>query len=100
MLEHYDLQPEYVAEALKSHKISDRQVCVKWWKLGRWFYGFRMRDEYHSHWVSLADLVTKKEEEVLGVLHRGAIHEVLRVQISFVISVDTPWFSRGTLGQG
>ncbi|KAH9683275.1 F-box domain-containing protein [Citrus sinensis] len=93
-------EPEYVAEALKSRKISDRQVCVKWWKLGRWFYGFRMRDEYHSRWVSLADLVTKKEEEVLGVLHRGAIHEVLRVQISFVISVDTPWFSRGTLGQG
>lgn len=100
MLEHYDLQPEYVAEALKSRKISDREVCIKWWKLGRWFYGFRMRDEYHSRWVSLADLVTKKEEEVLGVLHRGAIHEVLRVQISFVISLDTPWFSRGMLGQG
>ncbi|KAH9765621.1 F-box domain-containing protein [Citrus sinensis] len=93
-------EPEYVAEALKSRKISDREVCIKWWKLGRWFYGFRMRDEYHSRWVSLADLVTKKEEEVLGVLHRGAIHEVLRVQISFVISLDTPWFSRGTLGQG
>lgn len=91
---------ENVAEALKSCKISDRQVCVKWWKLGRWFYGFRMQDECHSRWVSLADLVTTKDEEVLGVLHRGAIHEVLRVQISFVISLNTPWFCQGTMGQG
>lgn len=95
-----NVPPKHVAEALKSCEISDRQVCVKWWKLGRWFYGFRMRDEYHSRWLSLADLVAAKEEEVLGVLHRGAIHEVLRVQISFVISLDTPGFSQGTLGRG
>lgn len=69
-------------EALESSKISEREVCVKWWKLGRWFYGFRMRDESHSRWVSLADLAMAREKEVLGVLHRGAVHEVLRVQIS------------------
>ncbi|KAK1591540.1 hypothetical protein Q3G72_009246 [Acer saccharum] len=74
---------EDVMEALQSCKILDRQVCVRWWKLGRWFYGFGMRDQFHSCWVSLADLAMAKEEEVLGVLQRGAIHEVLRVQIYF-----------------
>lgn len=40
-----------------------------------------------------------KEEEVLGVLHRGAIHEVLRVQISFVNSSSlTPWSRQSTQG--
>ncbi|XWS39070.1 hypothetical protein CRYUN_Cryun18bG0018500 [Craigia yunnanensis] len=80
-----------VMEALQSSKISDRQVCVKWWKLGRWFYGFRMRDESHSRCVSLEDLATAEEEEVLGVLDRGAIHEVLRVQISFASSTSNLW---------
>ncbi|KAH7573627.1 hypothetical protein JRO89_XS03G0182200 [Xanthoceras sorbifolium] len=82
---------EDVMEALQSCKISEREVCVRWWKLGRWFYGFRMRDESHSRWVSLADLAMAKEEEVLGVLHRGAIHEVLRVQIYFANPSCSLW---------
>ncbi|XP_021897354.1 uncharacterized protein LOC110814250 [Carica papaya] len=73
---------QYMAESLQTCKISERQVHVKWWKLGRWFYGFRMRDESHSRLVSLEDLATAKEAEVLWVLQRGAIHEVLQVQIS------------------
>ncbi|XWS39069.1 hypothetical protein CRYUN_Cryun18bG0018500 [Craigia yunnanensis] len=85
------LEASLVMEALQSSKISDRQVCVKWWKLGRWFYGFRMRDESHSRCVSLEDLATAEEEEVLGVLDRGAIHEVLRVQISFASSTSNLW---------
>ncbi|CAI0626947.1 unnamed protein product [Linum tenue] len=56
-----------VVEALKGCWISERQVCVKWWKLGRWFYGFRMMDETHSRRLTLADLPTKKGMEVLGV---------------------------------
>ncbi|OMO98414.1 hypothetical protein COLO4_13925 [Corchorus olitorius] len=83
-----------VVEALESSKISDRQVCVKWWKLGRWFYGFRMRDESHSRCISLEDLATSKAEEVLGVLDRGAIHEVLRVQISLANSTSNHWSSQ------
>ncbi|KAK4783063.1 hypothetical protein SAY86_007437 [Trapa natans] len=85
---------EDVMEALESHKISQRQVCVKWWKVGRWFYGFRMRDESHSREVSLGDLSASmdgKKHEVLGVLHRGAVHEVLRVQISVVALTYTSW---------
>lgn len=66
-------------------------MCVQWWKLGRWFYGFRMRDESHSREVSLGDLAMAKEEEVLGVLYRGAIHEVLRVQISVAKPSHAPW---------
>ncbi|GAV87359.1 F-box-like domain-containing protein [Cephalotus follicularis] len=85
-----------IVKALQSCKISDSQVCVKWWKLGRWFHGFRMRDESHSRCVSLADLAMAKEEEVLRVLHRGAIHEVLRVQISTPGFTSTPWFTQGT----
>lgn len=82
---------EYAAEALDISKISDRKVCVRWWKLGRWLHGFRMRDESHSRCVSLLDLAIEKDNEVLGVLHRGAVHEVLRVQISVANPTHTPW---------
>ncbi|KAF7813688.1 uncharacterized protein G2W53_034664 [Senna tora] len=79
-------------EALETSEISERHVCIKWWKLGRWFYGFRMRDESHSRWVSLANLATNDDDEhILGVLHRGAIYEVLRVQISSDDRTTTPW---------
>lgn len=84
-------QGDNLVEALQTCKISDRNVCVKWWKLGRWFHGFRMRDELHSRWVSLADLATEDYEHILGVLRRGTIHEVLRVQISAVGHTSTPW---------
>ncbi|KAG5023906.1 hypothetical protein GmHk_07G020709 [Glycine max] len=80
-----------LVEALRTHEISDRRVCIKWWKVGRWYYGFRMRDESHSRWVSLADLATEDDEHVLGVLRRGTVHEVLRVQISVVGRPSTPW---------
>ncbi|PKI39304.1 hypothetical protein CRG98_040290 [Punica granatum] len=85
---------EDVMKALENHSISQRQVCVKWWKVGRWFYGFRMRDESHSRQVSLQDITTnapEKKSEVLGVLRRGAVHEVLRVQISVAAPSYTSW---------
>ncbi|KAL2459229.1 uncharacterized protein Fot_54918 [Forsythia ovata] len=85
-----DVLSKYLMEALHSNEITERQVCVQWWKLGRWFYGFRLRDELHSRNVSLGDLAASNEE-VLGVLHRGAIHEVLRVQISAVKPTSTSW---------
>ncbi|KAI3469440.1 hypothetical protein Pfo_026103 [Paulownia fortunei] len=81
---------EYVIEALDSSQVSEREVCVQWWKLGRWFYGFRLRDEFHSRNISLGDLAACNEE-VLSVLHRGAIHEVIRVQISAAKPTHTSW---------
>lgn len=84
-------QGDDLVETLRTHEISDRRVCIKWWKVGRWFYGFRMRDESHSRWVSLAGLATEDSEPVLGVLRRGTVHEVLRVQISVVGRASTPW---------
>ncbi|KVH91374.1 uncharacterized protein LOC112528963 [Cynara cardunculus var. scolymus] len=82
---------EHVIEAVSRCKISDRQICVQWWKLGRWLYGFRLRDESISRRASLRDLAMAKEQEVLDVLHRGAIHEVIRVQISAAKPVSSPW---------
>jgi len=84
-------QGDNLVETLRTHEISDRRVCVRWWKVGRWFYGFRMRDETHSRWVSLADLAAEDDEDVLGVLRRGTIHEVLRVQISVIGRTSTHW---------
>ncbi|KAL4564849.1 hypothetical protein LXL04_028922 [Taraxacum kok-saghyz] len=80
-----------VMEALSICKICDREICVQWWKLGRWLYGFRLRDESISRRASLRDLVMSEEQEVLDVLHRGAIHEVIRVQISAAKPVTSPW---------
>ncbi|THU70177.1 hypothetical protein C4D60_Mb08t22270 [Musa balbisiana] len=78
------LQPVDVMEVLESCQVSEQQVCVSWFMLGRWFYGFRLPDEHRSRIVSLTELAMGKEGEVLGVLNRGAIHEVLRVQITMV----------------
>ncbi|XP_030463170.1 uncharacterized protein LOC115682942 [Syzygium oleosum] len=86
-----EVPAEHVMEVLQNSEISQRQVCVKWWKLSRLFYGFRMRDESHSRSVSLQDLALSQENEVLGVLHRGAIHKVLRVQISVFHPTCTSW---------
>lgn len=85
------LPGECVMEILNNSNISQRQVCVQWWKLGRWFFGFRLRDELLTRTVSLEDLATGKEEEVLGVLHRGAVHEVIRVQISVAKPAQASW---------
>ncbi|KAJ8573853.1 hypothetical protein K7X08_010364 [Anisodus acutangulus] len=85
------LPGECVMEILNNSNISQRQVCVQWWKLGRWFFGFRMRDESVTRTVSLEDIATGKEEEVLGVLQRGAIHEVIRVHISAAKPAHTSW---------
>ncbi|CAI9118721.1 OLC1v1020325C1 [Oldenlandia corymbosa var. corymbosa] len=86
-----EMPAESLTEALRKCKVSERQVCVKWWKLGRLFYGFRLRDELLSRTVSLEDLASSKENEVLGVLQRGAIHEVLRVKISAAKPECVPW---------
>jgi len=78
-------------EAINRQKISDRQICLRWWKLGRWRNGFRLRDEAISRHASLRDLAMAREQEVLDVLHRGAIHEVLRVQILAAKPVSSHW---------
>ncbi|KAM7252682.1 hypothetical protein ACFE04_008191 [Oxalis oulophora] len=41
----------FIKEALESCRISNRQVCVKWWKLGIWFYIFRMREPADWVWM-------------------------------------------------
>jgi hypothetical protein len=85
------LQADHVMEALYRGKISDRQICVQWWKFGRWSYGFRLPDESISRRASLSDLSMTKEQEVLDVLYHGAIHEVIRVQISTPKPVSSHW---------
>lgn len=81
----------YVLEALQGSDISERRVSIKWWKVGQWSNGFRLRDESHYRVVSLADLATNKQEDVLGVLSRGAVYEVIRVQISVAYPISVPW---------
>ncbi|CAN6469384.1 unnamed protein product [Victoria cruziana] len=71
-----------IAEALCLCQISNRRVCVRWWSLGRWVYGFRQRDEVRVNRVSLLDILKPENQEILWVLERGVVHEVLRVQIS------------------
>ncbi|KAL5995977.1 hypothetical protein ACLOJK_026050 [Asimina triloba] len=84
------VEAEDVSKALLNCQISERQVCVRWWKLGRWFHGFRPRDESRLRRASLSELAMAKDDEVMGVLNRGAIHEVLRIQI-FVDHPSTTW---------
>lgn len=51
-------------------------------KLGRWFYGFRLRDEHESRKISLSELTMSEGASVLAILNRGAVHEVFRLRIS------------------
>ncbi|XP_051127797.1 uncharacterized protein LOC127249150 [Andrographis paniculata] len=85
-----DVPEEQMIEALNRNGIAERRVAVQWWKLGRWSQGFRLRDELHSRNVSLAGLA-ESSDEILGVLHRGAIHEVIRIQISAARPSKRPW---------
>ncbi|KAH8499799.1 hypothetical protein H0E87_015154 [Populus deltoides] len=81
-----EMPADHVMDTLVGCNILERKVHVKWWKLGRWFYGFRMRDESCSCWVSLEDLLTGKGEEVLGVLRRGAVHECTEIECALCAS--------------
>lgn len=45
----------------------------------------------HFREVSLGDLAMAKEEEVLGVLYRGAIYVVQRIQIYAAKHSYAPW---------
>ena len=48
---------------------------AKSWAVLGWsesnFYGFRMDDKTHSHYVSLEDLAIMKEYEVMDVIDQG-----------------------------
>lgn len=77
-----EIPPGDVAEALSRSQVSEREICVRWFKLGRWFFGFRLPDEQLSRNISLGELVMDKGGEVLRVLNRGVVHEVIRVHIA------------------
>ena len=77
-------QPTEVSKALQAHRVSERIVCVNLHKLGRWFYGFRLPDEYESRKISLGELTMAEGAEILAILNRGAVHEVFRLRISLV----------------
>ncbi|XP_078170520.1 uncharacterized protein LOC144564796 [Carex rostrata] len=74
--------PGEVLEALMKCQVASRQVRLFWLKVGRWIHGFRLRVENYTRKVSLAELTTSKEGPILAMLNRGAVHEVIRIQIS------------------
>ncbi|CAO2821952.1 unnamed protein product [Amaranthus hypochondriacus] len=90
---------QYILDSLKGSNISERQVSIKWWKVGRWSRGFRLRDEAHHHVVSLADLATEKQD-LLVVLCRGAVYEVIRVQIAVAYPLNVPWTCQNSVLSG
>ena len=93
------MQLQYILDSLKGSNISERQVSIKWWKVGRWSRGFRLRDEAHHRVVSLADLATEKQD-LLVVLCRGAVYEVIRVQIAVVYPLNVPWTCQNSVLPG
>ncbi|KAJ1692155.1 hypothetical protein LUZ63_008853 [Rhynchospora breviuscula] len=75
------IPPKEVLEALTRCQVAHRQVCLSWLKVGRWLHGFRLRDENYTRRISLAELTMSEEEPILAMLNRGAVHEVIRIQI-------------------
>ncbi|XP_024314995.1 uncharacterized protein LOC100824382 isoform X2 [Brachypodium distachyon] len=80
ILMHFFFQPNEVDKALQASQIAERKVCVSLLKLGRWFYGFRLPDDYESTKISLSGLTSAEGAKVLVILNRGAVHEVFRLQ--------------------
>lgn len=78
------IQPSEVDKALQACQVAERKVCVSLLKLGRWFYGFRLPDDYESYRNSLSWLTSNDGAKVLVILNRGAVHEVFRLQVSLV----------------
>ncbi|KAL5202494.1 hypothetical protein ABZP36_013446 [Zizania latifolia] len=78
------IPPNEVHKALEARRVEERKVCVSLYKLGRWFYGFRLPDESESHKISLSELTMPEGTQVLAILKRGAVHEVFRLQVSLV----------------
>ncbi|KAM3410077.1 hypothetical protein ACQJBY_002371 [Aegilops geniculata] len=76
--------PNEVDKALRACQVAERKVCVSLLKLGRWFYGFRLPDDYESYQNSLSWLTSDDGAKVLVILNRGAVHEVFRLQVSLV----------------
>uniref|UniRef100_A0A0E0HDK8 F-box domain-containing protein n=1 Tax=Oryza nivara TaxID=4536 RepID=A0A0E0HDK8_ORYNI len=79
-----NIPPNEVYKALQARKVEERKVCVSLYKLGRWFYGFRLPDESESHEISLSELTMSEGATILAILKRGAVHEVFRLQVSLV----------------
>ncbi|KAJ4802171.1 F-box-like protein [Rhynchospora pubera] len=75
------IPPKEVFEALTRCQVARRQVCLSWLKVGRWLHGFRLRDENYTRRISLEELTMSEEEPILAMLNRGAVHEVIRIQI-------------------
>lgn len=78
------IPPNEVDKAVQARQVAERKVCVSLLKLGRWFYGFRLADEYESYKISLSALTMSEGAEVLAILNRGAVHEVFRLLVSLV----------------
>uniref|UniRef100_A0A0D9WFU3 F-box domain-containing protein n=1 Tax=Leersia perrieri TaxID=77586 RepID=A0A0D9WFU3_9ORYZ len=76
-----NIPPHEVHKALQARKVEERKVCVSLYKLGRWFYGFRLPDESESHEISLSELTMLEGAVILAILKRGAVHEVFRLQV-------------------
>lgn len=70
----------YIWEALDSCKISEREVCVRCWNPGETFAGLPFGLKVFE--FSLSDILLGNVENVLGLLHRDAIRNLIRVQIS------------------
>ncbi|XP_048139980.1 uncharacterized protein LOC115753670 isoform X3 [Rhodamnia argentea] len=92
-----EVPAEYVMEALRNSKISQREVCVKWWNLGRLlFNGFGMRDESHCRLVSLQDLALPQDNQVLAVIHRGQFTRSFASRYPYSILLVLPGLSRSS----
>ncbi|KAJ7532649.1 hypothetical protein O6H91_13G036700 [Diphasiastrum complanatum] len=81
-LVHLGVQMADAKKALVKSNAAERQVCLRWWSLGRWMNGFRRQDEMHVKMASLLELTEPSQNVLLQVIKRGTLHEVLRVQIS------------------
>ncbi|AQK94187.1 F-box domain containing protein isoform 1 [Zea mays] len=74
--------PTEVSKALQAHRVAERVVCVN--LVIRWFYGFRLPDEYECHRISLGELTVAEGAEFFAILNRGAVHTVFLLRISLV----------------
>ena len=54
---------------------------------------FRLKDDLHIHNITLLKLMEEKHQRLFAVLEKGAVYEILRVQISADFN-SSAWVAR------
>ena len=83
-----------ITNVIQEHNIAWKDVCVRWWSMGGMSTtGFRLKDHLHIENITLVQLMEEKHLGLFAILEKGAVYEIMRVQISANFN-SSAWVAR------